>query len=282
MAVISKTPTPANIWQGPVDLYVDVAPPSSHATPTQADEVALDASGQPASLQMAVTAASNAAPIVIQGASTTGFANADVVTVAGITGNTNANGIWATSAIDATHITLLGSAGNAAWISGGTVTQGAHVGFLEGPTTVTATPKVGDIGSDNFEGPHDAAGDSIAVEVDTVMKETDLYKLLAMSSNLGFGNFAALPAAGAYTSLSVQFGGVQSAALNLRRLMFVGANRAVAGKFIYVFLFKSYQGDPIKITFSRSKANLWKVKFMGVADVTRAAGDELCHVVKTK
>jgi hypothetical protein len=281
-AVVTKVPVPANVWQGTVDFYIDSTPPSSEVTPTQADEIALDANGQPASLQMAVTAATNASPIVITGASTTGFALNDIVTVASVTGNTNANGIWTISALDATHITLKGSAGNAAWISGGTVTRGAHVGLLEGPTTVTLNPKIEDIGSDSFEGPHDAALQNVEVDVETVMKEVDLYKLLAMTSNLNYGNFAALPAAGAYTTLGVQFGGVQSASMNLHRLMFVGPNRAAAGKWIYVYLFKGYNSDPIQLTFHRSKANLWKVKFMGVADLTRALGDELCHVVKTK
>jgi len=282
MAVISKTPTPANVWQGQVDVYIGLTAPGSHNPPGQADEVALDASGQPASTQGAVTGASNATPIVLTLAFTTGYAVGDIVTVAGVGGNTNANGIWVISALDATHLTLAGSAGNGAWTSGGTVTQGAHLGIVEGPTTVTLTPKVDDIGSDNFEGPHDAALQSIAVEVDTVLKEVDLYKLLAMSSNMNWGNFAALPAAGAYTTLGMQFGGAQSSSMNLHSLMFVAPNRAAAGKWIYVYLFKAYQDAAIQITFERSKANLWKVKFLGVADVTRLVGDELCHVVKTK
>ena len=50
MATISKTYTPANIWQGPVDVYVNVPAPPSHNPPTaDVDEITLDASGQPPS-----------------------------------------------------------------------------------------------------------------------------------------------------------------------------------------------------------------------------------------
>jgi hypothetical protein len=50
MATISKVYTPANIWQGPVDVYVNVPAPASHNPPTaDPDEITLDANGQPPS-----------------------------------------------------------------------------------------------------------------------------------------------------------------------------------------------------------------------------------------
>lgn len=69
-----------------------------------------------------VTAASNATPIVItldtgEGAS---FTNGDLVYVEGVLGNTNANGTFF-STISSDSLTLTGSAGNAAWTSGGTI-----------------------------------------------------------------------------------------------------------------------------------------------------------------
>lgn len=275
MAVIAKAPTPANVWQGPIDLYIDLAAPTTHTPPTQADEIALDGSGQPATLQLAVTGATNATPIQVTVGSAAGLANGDLVTVAAVGGNTNANGIWTIGGLTGTTFNLLGSVGNSAYTSGGTVNQGAHAGLLEGPTTVTVAPKLEDIGSDNFEGPHDAAGVSLGVEVDTVMKETDLAKLLAMACNQNYGNFAYLA-----NTQALQFGGVQSAAMKKRRLMFAGPNRNSSTKWIYFFLFAGYNDAPIQITFSRAKANLWKVKFVGLADLTRLAGDEVAHLVR--
>lgn len=69
---------------------------------------------------LAITAASNATPIVI----TTAAHNIRVdtwVRVSGVTGNTAANGPWRVQAVTGTTITLMGSIGNGAYVSGGTV-----------------------------------------------------------------------------------------------------------------------------------------------------------------
>lgn len=50
-----------------------------------------------------------------------GFATNDPISVAGITGTTEANGNWKLTKVDADHIDLIGSTFTNAWISGGTV-----------------------------------------------------------------------------------------------------------------------------------------------------------------
>jgi len=279
MTVVTKAPTPANVWQGTVDLYIDVTAPASAVPAVNADEVALDANGQPSTTSQGVTAATNATPIVLTVTSSAAFNNGELATVSSVGGNTNANGIWATTIpTGGTTIQLNGSAGNAAYTVGGTIMQGAHVGLLEGPTTCTLTCKIDGIGSDTFEDEHDAALTSLEVEIDTVMKESDLAKFLAMTSNPNYGNFASLGVTGTGT-LGVQMGGAQSASMQKHRLMFVGPQRNVPGQWIYVFLFVGYNDAPCQITFSRAKANLWKVKFVGLANLTRTAGDEVAHIV---
>ncbi len=72
-----------------------------------------------------VTGASNATPIVITTTSTAGMSNGDLVTIAGVTGNTAANGNWIIQGLTATSFqlkTLNGnnSTGNGAYVSGGT------------------------------------------------------------------------------------------------------------------------------------------------------------------
>lgn len=67
-----------------------------------------------------VTGATNASPIVIQCASHT-LLTGDRVTIAGVGGNTAANGTRAVTYVDATHFSLDGTTGNGAWTSGGTV-----------------------------------------------------------------------------------------------------------------------------------------------------------------
>jgi hypothetical protein len=71
-----------------------------------------------------ITAASNTTPIVVTAANT--FANGDVIFISGATGNTAANGVWVLAGVSGTGYTLVGSAGNGAWVSGGT---GSRVGY---------------------------------------------------------------------------------------------------------------------------------------------------------
>jgi hypothetical protein len=54
----------------------------------------------------------NAAPIVLTIAGH-GYPNGHVVNVAGVTGNTNANGVWEIPKMDANNVALIGSQGNA-------------------------------------------------------------------------------------------------------------------------------------------------------------------------
>jgi hypothetical protein len=75
----------------------------------------------------AVSAASNASPIVITTAAAHGLATGDRVFIAGVTGNTNANGIRKVTVLTATTFSLQNEktgaaiAGNAAYVNGGTV-----------------------------------------------------------------------------------------------------------------------------------------------------------------
>lgn len=76
---------------------------------------------QGSSLGGGINGATNATPIVLSFASAHGLIVGQVVTVASVGGNTNANGTWEISVVsDTTHMTLLNSAGNSAYTSGGT------------------------------------------------------------------------------------------------------------------------------------------------------------------
>jgi hypothetical protein len=67
----------------------------------------------------AITAASNATPIVIT-SNGHGLANNDLVAIAGVGGNTAANGIWSVQNIAANTFELEGSTGSGAYTAGGT------------------------------------------------------------------------------------------------------------------------------------------------------------------
>lgn len=68
-----------------------------------------------------VNAASNTSPIAIRTLFAHNFTSGDLVVVAGVLGNTAANGTWTISVVDPFEFTLTGSTGNAPYSGGGTV-----------------------------------------------------------------------------------------------------------------------------------------------------------------
>src|SRR5262245_27036809 len=66
-----------------------------------------------------VQGASNASPVVIA-SSGHGLSTGTRVTVAGVLGNSGANGTWSVTRVDADHFSLDGSTGSGAYASGGT------------------------------------------------------------------------------------------------------------------------------------------------------------------
>lgn len=69
-----------------------------------------------------VTGATNASPIVITTDASHQLVSGDQVVIAGVGGNTNANGTFVVTVVDTTHFSLNSSTGNAPYTSGGTWT----------------------------------------------------------------------------------------------------------------------------------------------------------------
>lgn len=82
--------------------------------------------GDVVGIELAVTGATNASPIVITTA-THSLTTGDVVTIASVSGNTNANGTFRVTVVSSTTFSLDGSAGNAAYTSGGTVARYSRI-----------------------------------------------------------------------------------------------------------------------------------------------------------
>lgn len=90
----------------------------------------------------AITAASNSAPIVITTSGLHGLTGTEIVYIEGVLGNTAANGFWNISVTSTTTFVLVGSSGNGAYVSGGTVnvcTTGTFQADIAGPTGTSAT-----------------------------------------------------------------------------------------------------------------------------------------------
>lgn len=93
---------------------------------------------------LAITAATNASPIVLTTSSAHGLSSGDTAIVSGVLGNSNANGTWTVTVVDSTHLSLNNSVGNSAYTGGG-VLEGGDLGLVDSviqancvPDTVTA------------------------------------------------------------------------------------------------------------------------------------------------
>ena len=81
-----------------------------------------------------ITAATNASPIVIT-ATGHGFATNDIITIAGVTGNTAANGTFTITKVDNDTFSLNSSTGNGAYVSGGTARSAYTITLPNGTLT---------------------------------------------------------------------------------------------------------------------------------------------------
>ena len=75
----------------------------------------------------AITGATNASPIVVTTTSAHGLLTGDQVQIAGVVGNTAANGLFLATFLTATTFSLQGSTGNGVYTSGGAVSQALDI-----------------------------------------------------------------------------------------------------------------------------------------------------------
>lgn len=73
----------------------------------------------------------------------------DVVTIAGVTGTTEANGTWVITVVDATHFTIPVTFANA-WISGGTVQFTGSIATIAGTAITRASPYFSGTPNDDY------------------------------------------------------------------------------------------------------------------------------------
>ncbi len=90
-----------------------------------------------AGVSAAITAATNATPIVLTTSPALSLLPGDLITVSGVGGNTNANGTWVIAAISGTSVTLYGSVGNSAYTTGGAVAWNTQVEYSGSAHTFT-------------------------------------------------------------------------------------------------------------------------------------------------
>jgi hypothetical protein len=160
--------------------------------------------------------------------------------------------------------------------SSGDPTAGTPIfaGATEGAATVLLSPKLEPIGADQVAAPIDVAITGEAASIEVTLKESDLAKLKNFIVNGAYttGTDTGLPA-GSQAYEEIAFGGILS--IPKSSVAVISPRRDATGKFIVSQLYSAYQAEAIQLSFQRGKETTYKVKFEGLADGSRAAGDQV-------
>lgn len=127
---------PVTLTGGPITRALVAANALTGTVTTTVANAAGDVAGVSG---LTVTGATWATPIVVTTSAAHGLNNNDYVTISGVLGNTAANGTWQITAAAGVTFTLVGSAGNAAYTSGGTV-EGGDLGQVDRILQANAVP----------------------------------------------------------------------------------------------------------------------------------------------
>jgi hypothetical protein len=147
-------------------------------------------------------------------------------------------------------------------------------GATEGAATVILSPKLEQITADQVSAPIDVVMTGEAATVEVTMKESDLAKLkfFIVHGSFSTGTDTTLPA-GAQGYEEISFGGILP--IPKTSVAVISPRRDATGKFVVSQLYQAYQAEAVQIPFQRGKETTYKVKFEGLADPTRAPGDQV-------
>lgn len=147
-------------------------------------------------------------------------------------------------------------------------------GATDGAATVMLTPKLEQINADQVAAPIDVVMTGEAASIEVTLKESDLAKLKYFVSNGNYttGTDTNLPS-GAQSFEEISFGGVMP--ISKASVAVISPRRDVPGKYVISQLYSAYQAQAVQLPFQRGKETSYKVKFEGLADPSRPAGDQV-------
>lgn len=297
MAVVTKAFTPADIFQGPADLFLDIAAPASATPPVQyTNTLQLDASGQPpdastAGELAAVSAGSTPGTGYVLGdileITQAGAANG-LVRVTGITGPSGVGtvaivragtGYSAASNLPSVHRS--GAGDDTTTITITTIQKGINLGLTEGPCSISINPKFAEIMADQYAGAVDAAFVSMACEVDMVIKETNLRKVQKYFAGLLSGAYFDLPAGSTHPAADfLQIGSSRTSQANTHTLLLIAPRRDAASKWVYAMFYRAYLKSAVQMDTGRAKETMLKLKWGCIADTSRVAKDQVGQIIR--
>lgn len=294
MAVVSRSFTPSDIFQGPADVYLGVQVPASAVPPVQyTNTLQLDANGQPP-----IGTKGEILTAIVGSTPGTGYAVGDLIAVtqSGAFGGlvrvlTAPAGIPATLEIirgggsrgysAAANLATTGGSGNGALTVTITVTSGVHLGLTEGPASTSVTPKFELIKADQYSAPVDAAFISNVGEIDFTVKELVLANIQRFMAGLLSASYFDLGAGGTNPACDLlQIGSTPNSSALVTSLMLVAPDRSAANKFMYVLGYRCYIKSAIAMATQRGKETVIKMKWGILLDTTRVAKDQALQIIK--
>lgn len=163
----------------------------------------------------------------------------------------------------------------------GTPTQGSPVfaGATDGATTVALSPKIEQIMSDQLAAPVDVVMTGEAETIEVTMKQSDLANLknFIVHGMFSTGTDTGLPP-GSQSYEEISFGGIIP--IPKTSVAVISPRRDAASKYVVSQLYQAYQAEAIQLPFQRGKETTFKVKFDGLADATRIAGDQVGKIYR--
>lgn len=293
MAVVTRVFTPADIFQGPCDVFLGITAPPSAVPPVQyTNTLQLDGNGCPP-----VGATGAIATGVLGNSGGTGYTVGDTLAVIQSGGS---NGIvrvlTAPGGVAATFLILKGGWGyapgaNLATVGGtgtgctftiSTITAGFHLGLTEGPAATNITPKFDLIRADQFSPPIDAAFVSNTGEIDFNVKELVLANIQKYLAGLFSATYFNLTAGSTNPAADfLQVGNTPSSAAQTATLLLVATRRDAAQRYLYMLAYKCHLASSIPMGFNRAKETIVKTKWKMLADTSRVGSDMACQIVRT-
>ncbi|MFB3921601.1 MAG: hypothetical protein ACE145_07755 [Terriglobia bacterium] len=152
-------------------------------------------------------------------------------------------------------------------------------GATEGAATVLLAPKLDPISADQVAAPIDVVMTGEAASIEVTLKESDLAKLknFVVNGSYTTGTDTGLPS-GAQAYEEISFGGLMS--IPKMSVAVISPRRDATNKFVVSQLYQAYQAEAIQLPFQRGKETTYKVKFEGLADASRAAGDQVGKIYR--
>jgi hypothetical protein len=193
--------------------------------------------------------------------------NTEMCIVAGTSGSTAPS--WPTSSGPGAQVV---TDGTCAWLFCGGAYGAYFGGATEAATTSTLTPKYEEIPADQVSAPIDVVMTADAYELDATIKQTNLANLTNFfpPGTFSIGTDTTQPT-GAQAFEQITFGGIIP--VTKMGVAVISQRRDVSTKFVVSHLYQAYAAEAIKLPFQRGKSTEFAVKFKGIADTARPAGD---------